>query len=110
MKQVAPLKSAKDWWTFAAAGPGSKRGLNRILNRPVKSPWRDAEWLDVLKTLHDAIAPDLRKKGIGRLCAQDLQNCLCEFDKYERVRRREGKPKRRYRQTHTTAKARGELF
>jgi hypothetical protein len=32
----------------------------------------------------------------GRLCGQDLQNCLCEMDKFERVRLGEGKPKRRF--------------
>lgn len=31
-----------------------------------------------------------------KLCAQDIQNCLCEFDKYERVRLGEGAPKQRY--------------
>jgi hypothetical protein len=110
MKQVVPLKSAKDWWTFAASGPGSKRGLNRILDRPPESPWREAEWLYELKTLNDAVAPELRKMGIGKLCAQDLQNCLCEFDKYERVRLGEGKPKRRYHPTDIPETKQGTLF
>jgi hypothetical protein len=30
------LKSAADWWTFAASGPGSRRGLNRVLGVPQK--------------------------------------------------------------------------
>jgi hypothetical protein len=37
---------------------------------------------------------------IGRLCAQDLQNCLCEFAKDERVRLGEGTRKRRFRPTN----------
>ena len=41
MKYVPPLKNARDWQTFAAPGPGSKRGLNRVLGRPVDAPWRD---------------------------------------------------------------------
>ena len=28
--------------------------------------------------------------------AQALQNCLCEFDKYERVRLGEGRPRNNY--------------
>jgi hypothetical protein len=32
----------------------------------------------------------------GRLSASDLRSCLCEFDKYERGRLGEGKPKRRF--------------
>jgi hypothetical protein len=35
LKYVAPLKhGARDWMTFAAPGPGSERGLNRVLGRP----------------------------------------------------------------------------
>jgi hypothetical protein len=30
--------------------------------------------------------------------AQDLQNCLCEFDKYERARLGEGTPKQIYKE------------
>ena len=31
MKYVAPLRDAPDWWNFAVSGPGSRRGLNRVL-------------------------------------------------------------------------------
>jgi hypothetical protein len=97
VKQVEPLRSARDWWTFAAPGPGSKRGLNRVLGRPVDAPWHDDDaWRSALARLHEAIAPELERIGVGRLCGQDLQNCLCELDKFERVRLGEGKPKRRF--------------
>jgi 5-hmdU DNA kinase, helical domain len=101
-KYVEPLRNARDWWTFAAPGPGSKRGLNRVLGRPVDAPWRDDDaWRLALARLHEMIAPDLERIGVGRLCAQDLQNCLCEFDKYERTRLCEGKPKRKFvRRSH----------
>ena len=96
-KYVAPLLNARDWWSFAAPGPGSKRGLNRVLDRPKDTPWRDDDsWRAALARLHAAITPELERIGIGRLCAQDLQNCLCEFDKNERLRLGEGKPKRRF--------------
>jgi len=96
-KFAEPLRSARDWWTFAAPGPGSKRGLNRVLGRPVNAPWRDDDtWRAALARVHEAIAADLESIGVGRLCGQDLQNCLCELDKFERVRLGEGKPKRRF--------------
>ncbi len=38
---------------------------------------------------------ELERIGLHGLHAQDLQNCLCEFDKWMRVRLGEGKPKRR---------------
>jgi hypothetical protein len=97
LKYVEPLKSAKDWWTYCVPGPGSQRGLNRILGRPVNAPWNERAWRRELLALHADITPDLEEIGIGRLCAQDMQNCLCEFDKYERVRLGEGKPKKKYR-------------
>jgi 5-hmdU DNA kinase, helical domain len=97
VKQVPPLRSARDWWTFAAPGPGSKRGLNRVMGRPKDTPWRDDDvWRAAFARLHEAITPELERVGIGRLCGGDLQNCLCEFDKMERVRLGEGKPKRKF--------------
>ena len=95
-KYVAPLRGARDWSTFAAPGPGSERGLNRVLGRPVEASWTEDAWRTELRKLHEAIAPDLQRMGIGELHAQDLQNCLCEVDKMERVRLGEGKPKRRF--------------
>ena len=97
MKYVPPLKNARDWMSFAAPGPGSRRGLNRVLGRPVDERWRDDDtWRVAFRRLREQIMPELQRMGLGDLHAQDLQNCLCEFDKYERVRLGEGKPKRRF--------------
>jgi hypothetical protein len=46
--------------------------------------------------LYQEIMPNLEHIGLGDLHAQDLQNCLCEYDKYARVRSKEGKPRRRF--------------
>jgi hypothetical protein len=72
------LTSAPDWDTFAVPGPGSERGLNRVLGRDKKTPWREKDWLESLVELRKSIRIPMH--------SQDLQNCLCEFDKYERVR------------------------
>jgi hypothetical protein len=48
--------------------------------------------------MREQIMPELEGIGLGDLHAQDLQNCLCEFDKMERARLGEGKPKRRFAQ------------
>ena len=89
----SPLARATDWWTWAAPGPGSTRGLNRILgNGPVKTGLSDSMFLHELNKLQDIV----NDRTSFDLCAQDIQNCLCEFDKYERARLGEGKPKQRY--------------
>ena len=85
-----------DLYTFAAPGPGSRRGLNRVLGFPLELKLPDKGWWAHLNDLRAAVnkkmvdAPDLD--------AQDLQNCLCEFDKYERARLGEGTPKQIYKE------------
>ena len=96
MKYVKPLMGAVDYWTWASSGPGSRRGLNRIVGRPTSKSWREEDWLNVLQQLQNKVEVPLLKRGVPRLHAQDLQNCLCEFDKYERVRLNEGRMKQRY--------------
>jgi hypothetical protein len=96
VKYVEPLRSAPDWWTWAASGPGSLRGLNRVLGRPKDAPWAEPEWLRRLQALHREINPLVATAKMPELHAQDLQNCLCEWDKYERVRLGEGKPRSKY--------------
>jgi len=90
LKYVGRLRHAEDWWSFAASGPGSQRGLNRVLGRPAKAPWAEDEWVEQLHRLQKSFAPALTEAGLPRMHAQDLQNCLCEYDKYERVRLGEG--------------------
>ena len=96
MKYVEPLRRANDWMTFAASGPGSKRGLNRVLGRPVQTRWDEHDWRVRLRELQMDITPELQRIDLGDLHAQDLQNCLCELDKYLRAQLGEGHPKRRF--------------
>ncbi len=98
IKYCHPLISADDWHTWAYSGPGSRRGLNRVLGRDTNAPWREHEWYAELMELQ-ALANELLSycnPPVPALHAQDLQNCLCEFDKYERARLGEGRPKSRY--------------
>jgi alpha-glutamyl/putrescinyl thymine pyrophosphorylase clade 1 len=94
MMYVPPLNGARDRSTFAVPGPGSMRGLNRVFGLPKDAPWRDDDtWRAAFRKLREQITPELERIGLGDLHAADLQNCLCEFDKMERVRLGEGKPK-----------------
>lgn len=89
-------RSAPDWATFAAPGPGSRRGLNRVLGREVTAPWRDEEWSLAHAQLRERILK-LLPLTLKDLDAQNLQNCLCEFDKYMRVKNGEGRPKQLFK-------------
>lgn len=83
------LQSAPDWWTFSSYGPGSLRGLGWVYGQKV-SPGGYVQHMDTLiDRLHERL-PNLL------LCAQDVQNCLCEFDKYMRVKTKTGRSKRKY--------------
>jgi hypothetical protein len=97
LKHVEPLRSASDWWTFAVPGPGSQRGLNRVCKREIKASWSEAVWHATLLQLGTEIAPQLEASGIARLDAQNLQNVLCEADKYFRAQEKGGKPSRKYK-------------
>jgi hypothetical protein len=96
LKYVKPLNSAVDWEWFAASGPGSRRGLNRVMGNPLDKPWNEAQWHRVLCELKKEIDGLVRRAKLPTIHAQDLQNCLCEFDKYERTRLGEGKPRNTY--------------
>lgn len=98
------LSTASDWETWALSGPGSRRGLNRVLSRHKRDRWKEADWfeqltklrIDVLDTVGNSVL-ESNELGYNTLHAQDLQNCLCEFDKYERTLWGEGKPRNKYR-------------
>lgn len=92
-----PLFHASDWSTWATPGPGSRRGLNRVMGNELRAPWPKGTFLSTLQALRLEVLKALPTMGFVRtLHAQDLQNCLCEFDKYERVRLGEGRPRARY--------------
>ena len=86
-----PLFSAEDWGTWSAPGPGSMRGLNWVYDRRVAI----GEYQQLIKGLHE----EVEHKTEVEICEQDLQNTLCEFDKYMRVKTGSGRSKRRYNGT-----------
>lgn len=82
----------KNTWT--PVGPGSIRGASRTMNLwPRKVPKEMA--LDVCQQLFLARKKFWPKKFV-ELELTDIQFQLCEFDKYERVRLGEGRPRSLY--------------
>jgi hypothetical protein len=90
LKQTIILKGAPDWWDWASLGPGSTRGLNRLFDRSLNYGLNQAQGLEEMKELRS------KAQYPYDLCLQDVQNTLCEFDKYMRVYMGQGLPRSRY--------------
>lgn len=84
LKYTATLRDAEDWGSFAAPGPGSKRGLNIVCGREPEATWHEDTWHALLIELAAITNERLKGRVPSPLDAQDTQNCLCEFSKYHR--------------------------
>jgi hypothetical protein len=94
---VLPVPVDKNTW--ANAGPGAIRGLNRAFNRPLKKALsseqanREMQLLRQEAIVSEHIDVDVPKEAIDMRC---IEHSLCEWDKYERVRLGEGRPRSRF--------------
>lgn len=86
------LSHAPDKKTFVAHGPGSLRGASWFHYGNSKS-MTVKEFPVAFRMIRDYV--DSHYRGT-EFCNQDLQNCLCEFDKYMRVKTGTGRSKRGY--------------
>mgnify|MGYP001586057811 CR=1 FL=1 len=96
------LHSAPDINTWAYAGPGAKRGLNRVFGRPFRKALHDQQALDEMRLLYKEIKARWPRPGAGDgdwppLEMREIEMTLCEFDKYERARLGEGRPKQMFK-------------
>lgn len=89
-----PLTSADDRYSFVVPGPGSMRGVDWICwdTNEKTSPRNFADRFGMIRLWVDEHWPE----GVPTVDNQDLQNCLCEFDKYCRVATASGRSKRKY--------------
>ena len=83
---------AFDILTWANAGPGAMRGLNRIYGRELTYTSKKHDWcaemreLLTIAVIQQSLDFELR----------EIEHSLCEFDKYERVRLKQGAPRSKY--------------
>lgn len=97
MQHTYLLRDAEDNQTWAAAGPGTKRGLNRWRGVPAKAPLNQAQALENLLELRTQLnKPGTIWPWLQPIDLSDVCNVCCEFDKMERVRLGEGKPRSKY--------------
>lgn len=90
-----PLFVAEDRDTFVAPGPGSMRGCAWFhYGEPTGVREHSFSWAFMF--VRDYIDENLQDIKMDN---QDLQNCLCEYDKYMRVKNGTGRSKRIYNGT-----------
>lgn len=97
---LACLRSGSNWpdtMEWAPVGPGSARGLNRLMGIKKTANLTQERFEPLLKELIKEIRPSISSIWHDRqLCAMDIQNCLCEFDKYRRLTLQEGTVRAKY--------------
>lgn len=96
------LCNAPDITTWAAAGPGAARGLARVYEKPINT-WNHASGADqdiMLELMQQLLQYSKMNehwpKDWPKWEMREVEHTLCEFDKYERSRLGEGRPKQRF--------------
>ena len=104
------LDKAEDNFTWANAGPGAKRGLNRInerpLNQSINQTQANKEMFDIWKMADLYIGNHI---PLDKVDMRTLAPSLCEWDKYERVRLGQGKPRSVYTPTMFSSVSKGAV-
>jgi len=97
---LAHLPAGKDWpdrETWAPLGPGSARGINRLRGIPKDKAVGQPGFEKLLPELIAVLRPKIQEIWDDRqLHAMDIQNCLCEYDKFRRLQLQEGKVRAKY--------------
>lgn len=92
MRFTRILRDAIDRESWAAAGPGTIRGLNRLYGRALTAPLSQTQALDEMSEIYPLVRP---MTGVA-IDFSDVPNILCETDKYLRVMNGEGTPRAMY--------------
>lgn len=92
MRFTSLLSGAEDLATWAAAGPGTLRGLNRLHGRAIDATIDQHRALKEMRAIYNVVQ---QETGVA-MDFSDVPNILCETDKYLRVKNGEGKPRALY--------------
>lgn len=106
LRHTRYLEQAPDIYTWANAGPGAIRGLNRLygrdLNAKPKASQTNAEMLELMNDLNGYDEPVFNQvfgepgQVPPRFEMRDIEHSLCETDKYFRVKLGQGKMRAKY--------------
>jgi hypothetical protein len=92
MRFTPLLDKTEDISTWAAAGPGTLRGLNRLHGRVTDAVISQGQALVEMRAIYKVV----QQETAVAMDFSDVPNILCETDKYLRVKNGEGKPRALY--------------
>ena len=93
------LRDATDILTWANAGPGAMRGLNRLAGRDLDFCRRTHPWNDEMRNLWEISRERLNPNliDLSQFEMREIEGGLCEFDKYSRILNEEGRTRSIYK-------------
>jgi len=101
------LRDAVDKFSWANAGPGAKRGLNRIWDKTLTKSMTQQVANEGMQELLQMVTKEYPCNGylVGdhvpadQIDMRTIEHSLCEWDKYERVRLGQGRPRSKFKQS-----------
>ena len=100
LRHTKILHHARDVMKWANLGPGAKRGVNRIYNDdPTNGGYAKGGKISYQVAMREllALSPEYTSSYVPALEMRDIEHSLCEFDKYTRVKKGEGRPRSKYK-------------
>ena len=91
------LENAEDILSWANAGPGAMRGLNRLTGRPLEFCKRSWDWNSEMQALYKWCREHLDLSKFDKpFEMREIEGGLCEFDKYSRILHGQGRTRSVY--------------
>tara|TARA_R110000803_G_scaffold42102_1_gene90343 strand:+ start:1058 stop:1984 length:927 start_codon:yes stop_codon:yes gene_type:complete len=95
------LKDAEDKLTWANAGPGAMRGLNRLTGRDLGFSKRSHDWnyemQCLLAEVSERLPVHITRRNDMAYEMREIEGGLCEFDKYSRMFKKQGRTRSIYK-------------
>ena len=91
------LENATDICSWGNPGPGAMRGLNRLTGRPLEFCKRSWDWHSEMLDLYDWCSQKLDLSKLNyEFEMREVEGGLCEFDKYSRILKGQGRTRSVY--------------
>ena len=98
------LEDAEDVLTWGNAGPGAMRGLNRLTGRELGYSKRSHDWVGEMQELYKIVQTKLPvhilQRNDMKYEMREIEGGLCEFDKYSRIVKGEGRTRSIYKENN----------